>query len=298
MSDTWIDDALTHEPVPGATTVDGAVVRWLTWGDPDSPGLVLVHGGAAHARWWSVIAPLLARSYRVLAVDLSGHGDSDWRSGYSIVGWAGEVMAVARDAGLRDRFVLVGHSMGGFVSITAAALHGEHLHGAVIVDSPVRRADPESEEGRRGRAFRNPKSYPDLDAALRHFHLIPPQPVVSPRLVDLVARASLRHDGDGWTWKFDPKVFARTEPTPLHEHLASVRCRVAVFHGEHSGLVTPDVSEFMFDTLGRVAPFVEIPAAWHHLILDQPLAFVAALRAILADWDHSVPHRPHVQRYD
>jgi pimeloyl-ACP methyl ester carboxylesterase len=41
--------------------------------------------------------------------------------------------------------------------------------------------------------------------------------------------------------------------------------------------------------LRRNAPVVEIPAAHHHLILDQPLAFVAALRALLADWEHSLP---------
>jgi pimeloyl-ACP methyl ester carboxylesterase len=41
----------------------------------------------------------------------------------------------------------------------------------------------------------------------------------------------------------------------------------------------------------RRAPVVEIPEAHHHLILDQPLAFVAALRTLLADWEHSIPKR-------
>ena len=43
------------------------------------PGLLLVHGNAAHAYWWSFIAPLLARDYNVAAMDLSGMGDSGWR---------------------------------------------------------------------------------------------------------------------------------------------------------------------------------------------------------------------------
>jgi hypothetical protein len=47
----------------------------------------------------------------------------------------------------------------------------------------------------------------------------------------------------------------------------------------------------MSDLLGRNAPFVEIPQAHHHLLLDQPLAFIAAVRALLADWEHSVPAR-------
>ncbi len=45
----------------------------------------------------------------------------------------------------------------------------------------------------------------------------------------------------------------------------------------------------MFNLLGRAAPVVEIPQAQHHVMLDQPLALVAALRALLADWEHSDP---------
>jgi len=43
--------------------------------------------------------------------------------------------------------------------------------------------------------------------------------------------------------------------------------------------------------LGRSAPMVEIPQAQHHIMLDQPLALVAALRALLADWEHSTATR-------
>jgi pimeloyl-ACP methyl ester carboxylesterase len=53
----------------------------------------------------------------------------------------------------------------------------------------------------------------------------------------------------------------------------------------------PEVGEYMFNLLGRAAPVIEIPQARHHVLLDQPLAFVAALRALLADWDHSHPTR-------
>jgi len=46
----------------------------------------------------------------------------------------------------------------------------------------------------------------------------------------------------------------------------------------------------MFDRLGRVTPVIEIPEAGHHAMLDQPLILLTALRALLADWDHSDPH--------
>ena len=57
------------------------------------------------------------------------------------------------------------------------------------------------------------------------------------------------------------------------------------------GLVTPEIGRIMYDALGRVAPVVEIPEAGHHLMLDQPLLLLVALRALLADWEHSVPVR-------
>jgi pimeloyl-ACP methyl ester carboxylesterase len=223
-------------------------------------------------------------------VDLSGHGDSGKRPEYSHHLWAQEVMAVGDDAGFPGPPVVVGHSLGGLVAIQTAAAHGTGLAGAVIVDSPVRRPDPETEEGTRGRAFRSPGVYPDLETALEHFHLIPPQPDPEPWILGHVARHSLHETDLGWTWKFDPHLFTHTM-VPMNEQLASVQCRVAVLRGEHSVVVPDDTAAYMYEAMGRVSPVVTIPEAHHHLILDQPLSFVAALRTLLADWEHSVPYR-------
>ncbi|MDG2908930.1 MAG: alpha/beta hydrolase, partial [Acidimicrobiales bacterium] len=67
-----------------------------------------------------------------------------------------------------------------------------------------------------------------------------------------------------------------------------ITCRVALFRAEH-GLVTPGIGAYMYEQLGRVAPVIEIPLAGHHLMLDQPLLVVTALRTLFADWEHSVP---------
>ena len=59
------------------------------------------------------------------------------------------------------------------------------------------------------------------------------------------------------------------------------------------GLVTPDIGDYMYEQLGRVAPVIELPTAGHHPMLDVPLILITALRSLLADWDHSRPlHRP------
>jgi pimeloyl-ACP methyl ester carboxylesterase len=288
----WFEEALATPYDDRHVVVDGCPIHYLRWGDAAKPGLVLVHGGAAHAHWWSFLAPLLMRQYHVVALDLSGHGDSGRRQEYPREIWAAEVMAVAADAGVVGAPVLVGHSLGGLVSIVAASLYGDRLAGAIIVDSPVRAPDPESEEGARGRMFRNPKTYPDLATAIEHFHLMPPQPVTNPFIVRHVAQQSLRQVEGGWTWKFDPRVFVRDSTKAMSDYLADARCRVAVFRAEFSDLVPPETGEYMYQLLDRNAPIVEIPQAYHHLILDQPLAFVAAVRALLADWEHTVPRRP------
>lgn len=293
----WFLDAVSTEPTVDEVVVQGCPIHLRVWGEAGPPGVVLIHGGAAHARWWDHLAPLLAADGRqhVAALDLSGHGDSGWRERYGLDVWAQEVLAVAERAGMTAPPVLVGHSMGGFVAMAAAARHGDRLTGAILVDSPVRRPDPESQEGRMGRAFRRPKSYPDLDTAVTHFHLVPSQPPPPSYILERVARHSLRATEDGaWAWKFDPAVFVHRDDPHAEDFgalLEAVRCRVAVLHGEQSEIVDEDVTDYMAERLGRAAPFVEIPQAHHHLVLDQPLAFVAAVRALLADWAHSVPRR-------
>jgi pimeloyl-ACP methyl ester carboxylesterase len=288
-SPRWFRDAIATPAEDCGITLDGCPIHYLRWGQEGLPGLVFVHGGAAHAHWWSFIAPLFTREYRVAAIDLSGHGDSGRRDAYPRDLWAREVLAVAEDAGFAGPPIVVGHSMGGFVAISAAVEYGEKLAGAVILDSPVRLPDHEDTEGAR-KSFRNPKVYPDADAAMDHFRTVPDQPSSRPWILDYVGRKSLRPVEGGVTWKFDPRVFRRETPRATRELLPRVKIRVALFRAEN-GLVTPDIGEFMYELMGRVAPVIEIPEAYHHMMLDQPLLLVTGLRTLLADWEHSVPRR-------
>lgn len=295
MTDTagpeWFERAVADRPREGRVEVDGATIGWLEWGDPARNGLVLVHGGAAHAHWWSYLAPLLTREYHVVALDLSGHGDSDHRHDYPREIWADEIVAVA-DAARMARPILVGHSLGGFVSTVAAARHGGRLGGAVVVDAPIGRPDPEQEEHRRRRAFSpEKKSYPDAATALERFRLVPPDPLALDFLVDHVARHSLGQTDTGWAWKFDPRIFTTTALRSIRDVLPEIRCRFALVRGDRSFLVDERAREMAYDALDRNVPIVDVPEAGHHVMLDQPLALVAALRAILADWEHSVPSR-------
>ena len=286
----WFLEAINTPYERGAVQVEGCTINYLSWGDVRKPGVVLVHGGAANAHWWGFIAPQLARGYHVVAPDLSGHGDSGWRPEYPREVWSEEIMGVAADAGIVGAPVLVGHSMGGFVCMNTAVRYGDRLAGAMIVDSPVRRPDPESEEGYAGRAFRNPKTYATAAEARAHYRLVPEQPCANTFIIDYIAGHSMVETKDGFTWKFDPKIFVHTRPRASHELLPRVRCRVAVIRAEY-GLVDPETGNYMYELLGRTSPVIEIPDAYHHVMLDQPIAMITAVRALLADWEHSVPRK-------
>jgi pimeloyl-ACP methyl ester carboxylesterase len=272
----------------GAADVRGAVISYRAWGDRGQAGVVLVHGGGAHARWWDHIAPLLAGGHRVAALDLSGHGDSDRRDHYSLDVWAEEVLAVSAAAGIAGPPVVIGHSMGGFVTLRAASIYGSRLAGAVAIDSAVRDMPPEEQAAREHRAFGPLRVYPSRDAAIARFRPVPDQPVL-PYIADHVAATSIRECDGGWSWKFDPGIFSRQQPAP--PLLTWMDCRVALFRAEH-GLVSTRMGEVMYDRLGRIAPVIEIPAAGHHVMLDQPIALVTGIRTLLSDWDHSLPAPP------
>lgn len=281
----WFTEALAAPVTERATSLDGIPIAYRMWGGSSERGIVLVHGGGAHSRWWDHIAPLLAAERRVIAIDLSGHGDSGRRERYSFDAWAREVLAVVADAGLDTPPVVIGHSMGGIVTLRLAAMFGSQIEGAVIVDAPLRDRAPEEQAAQRQRVFRQLRRYPTQEAILARFRPVPDQPVLG-YIADHVAAMSIRQADDGWTWKWDPAVFNSRE-TPSGP-LTKLDCRAALFRAEY-GILSAEMSDLVYDRLGRVAPVIEIPVAGHHVMLDQPIALVAALRTLLSDWDHSRP---------
>jgi pimeloyl-ACP methyl ester carboxylesterase len=290
---TWFTRALAVPRGDLVVDVAGCPIHALTFGTPGTRGLVFVHGGGAHAHWWTHVAATFADEFRVVCVDLSGHGESGHRSTYSLELWTDEVMALARAAAIAGPPVVVGHSMGGFVTIGTAARHGNGVSGAIVCDSPVTEPDPEIASYRLKEAFGRPRIYPTMEDALTHFRTVPAQDHYLDYVMDHVAHHSVRPVDGGLQWKFDRDVFAqfgggmRSVALP---YLSRVRCRFAVLRSEH-GLVTPDIGRFMYEELGRVTPVIEIPEAGHHAMLDQPLILLTALRTLLADWDHSDPRR-------
>jgi pimeloyl-ACP methyl ester carboxylesterase len=278
----WFEKAIGRAPEHRDVEVSGTRIHYRAWGDPELPGLVLVHGGAAHSGWWDHIAPQL-RSHRVVALDLSGHGDSGRRNAYDTGTWAAEVVAVTAEAGL-DRPVVLGHSMGGWVALTTGVEHPEAVSAVAVIDSPLDQQPPEEQRLRDRRRPHRP--YPTAEEAIGHFRTLPAQDVLLPYVREHIARGSLRRDDDGWMWKFDPNLWG---PRPLvGQLLPQLGCPAALFRCE-KGLVSRSMAAEMAGLVTGGLPVVDLPDAGHHPMLDQPLALVTGIRTLLAFWPDGGP---------
>jgi pimeloyl-ACP methyl ester carboxylesterase len=116
------------------TTADGNRMPYTVAGHGDVT-VVLVHCWMCERSFWSEQFPVLARHYRVLAVDLPGHGEADAaRERWTVDAYGEDMAHLIRGLDLSD-VVLVGHSMGGPVSLRAAALAEGRVRGIVAVDT-------------------------------------------------------------------------------------------------------------------------------------------------------------------
>ncbi|HVZ20086.1 MAG TPA: alpha/beta hydrolase [Vicinamibacterales bacterium] len=137
----WTSLALLALAAPlRAATVDGANVHWTSTGH-GAKTLILIHGWTCDETSWSEQVPVLSAKYRVITIDLPGHGRSDApRDGaFSMDLFARAVEAVRAEAKV-DRVILAGHSMGGPVVYRYAQLYPSHVVALILVDSPLFRA--------------------------------------------------------------------------------------------------------------------------------------------------------------
>lgn len=290
----WFRRALKTPFEDREVEVDGTPIHYLKWGgdDEEKPGLVFVHGNGAHAHWWTFIAPFFLEEYRAVAIDLAGAGDSGYSETYTPEAFARQIATVTEDAGFGDDTIIVGHSFGGYITLKTGLIYRDRLTGVVLVDSAVRPPDFQWERDPKRSPIKQKRIYPDFESAHARFRLMPPQDCKNSFILDYIGRHSLKQVDGGWTWKFDDTMFSKFEfGTEMHKDLARLKCRVGVIYGEDSYLFSQDIADFMFKVLDESVPFVGIPEAQHHLFLDQPLAFVSALRTLLAEWRHSRPHR-------
>jgi pimeloyl-ACP methyl ester carboxylesterase len=309
----WFTAALAKAPERSKVPVEGAGIELLTWGELGKPGVILVHGNSAHADWWSFIAPYLADTHRVAALSLSGMGGSDWRDVYSFETFATEIFECAKAAGLYEggqKPIYIGHSFGGAQTFYSAARHPDRMRACMLVDTGFG-GPPTAEElerwekeevaagGKPGRFRPGPSQragpnrvYPTLEAALTRFRFMPPQVPGNLYVADFIARQSLRRtpmpdgSGEGWTWKFDPGLWSKLDRSGLAPIDAdSVTTPLAHVYGENSAIIRRHGTGGRSQSqIPASTPRIVIPDSEHHVMVDQPLALISAMRALLAVW--------------
>lgn len=294
----WFQDALANKPQDKFVAYEQTKLHYRQWHGPnaDAPNLVLVHGGGAHARWYDFIAPLLTDYYNVIAVDLPGMGDSGWLKDYKREIMAEALITMVRDAGFTGKPAIIGHSMGGMVSLITGHLYHSELAAVMICDYYVRPPHAheewymeEDESGvMRPRQTRETRVYENFETALARFRLQPEQPCANQFIVDFIGEHSLREVDGGWTWKFDPHMY-RDFPmgTNWPEMYEDLPIPSAAMFGELShdweNITRNDIIAYM-KTLRPTMPHFDLLAARHHVLLDQPLAFASSINQQMQNW--------------
>ena len=282
----WFWESVETPATERSVEVDECEVAYREWNARSTGAgcVLLLHGLYAHSRWWDFIAPQVSDGFRVVAMDLTGMGDSDHRYEYTSATYVDEILAVADAANLDSSTILVGHSFGGRMAAKTVVARPGRFGGLILVDSGVH--DPEEPERNLAdsspRAGR-PKLYPSREIAESRFRLFPAQPNTNEYLLRYVAKHSvIMVEADAFTWKFDsdlPVALKDIEASP--EDYKSLELPVSIIYGEKSESYTQATNDFMVSLVPEPLRTASIADARHHVFLDQPERFVDELNISL-----------------
>lgn len=272
-------------------------LSYAEWGDPDAPPLLLVHGGRDQKRSWDRVATRLSASYRVVAHDLRGHGESDWVSDgdYGVMDHVFDLASLVEHLGL-ERFTLLGHSLGGNITLRYAGLFPDKIEKLIAIEglgpSPKmlaeRQAQPVTErltnwiDQRRALSERAPRVMASVSEAKARmqaaFTHLPDD------LIQHLTETGVRTYEDGTvSWAYDPAGMGRSPSDITHAefvHLwTQITCPTWLVYGVESWASNPAED-------GRAEPFQNatvslIEKAGHWLHHDQFADFMSQLEAFL-----------------
>jgi pimeloyl-ACP methyl ester carboxylesterase len=274
------------QPMRKTLRVNDLALHYLEWGEGEAPPILCVHGYTGSADAFNALARQLEDRYRILALDVRGHGESAWSptGAYSYADQVGDLAEFAKELRL-DRFVLIGTSMGGIIAMAYAAEHAERLLGLVIND-----IGPDVEAGSQritGLVGSRPDEFGTLEEAMAYRRSV--SPIVAGRSAEdqnELALGVLRRRPDGrWGWKMDPAYIEqrvrRGAPArpPLWAALQYLPCPTMVVWGKESDVLSEAQARRMVEVLPR-GELVAVPGIGHAPTLVEP-AVLAALDRFL-----------------
>jgi pimeloyl-ACP methyl ester carboxylesterase len=260
---------------------DGRRLSTLVWGDAD-PELVLVHGGAQNAHTWDTVALALDRP--LVAVDLPGHGYSDWRDDrrYWPADNANDVATVMR-ALAPSVDLVVGMSLGGLTSIALAARYPELVPRLMLVDVTP---SVDREKAAPIAAFvAGPERFESFDEILERTIAFNPTRTESSLRRGILHNAREQDDGS-WTWRYDRWRLGEGEDIPdfgpLWDDVSKLTMPVMLVRGADSGIVgDEDVAEFRRRQPALVVETVE--GSGHSVQGDRPVELARLIEGFLEE---------------
>lgn len=293
----WFKHAVTHKRESFYVEVENCKIHYQKWmntgAEASLPVLLFVHGGGAHSHWWDFIAPSFRDEYQVLALDLSGMGDSEHRDSYSDSLYAKELLAVCQHAGYENDISIISHSYGGRSVLTLALEKPEVIRWMIIADckliSLTERGEMMGKVNLPESPFGEKKVYPSKVTGLQRFKLMPPQSCQNQYLVDYLADYSIGQVEEGWSWKFDMNFIPKRDETlvnnSLLDEIYAIKCPVANVYGEDSMLFPEELIDMYKEKYPANTPFYCLANAKHHLLLDQPESFIAMLKSMQQEFE-------------
>lgn len=269
-------------------------LHYVVWGDEANPPLMLIHGNRDHARTWDQVAVQLKQEYCVYAVDLRGHGDSQWSVGsqYSLPEFVLDVAMLGRQLN-RNPLTVIGHSLGGAVALEYTGVFPQFVKKVVAVEGlgpPVREPVAASSRMRSWIAqmqefdARKPRRYAALADATKR--MLEENPHLTGDMARHLTLHGMRPNDDGTlTWKFDNYVRLHS---PYEFNIAEareiwnqIRCPTLLIRGSESWASDPEQD-------GKATAFhdyrsVLVKDAGHWVHHDQLDVFMGVVRDFLRE---------------
>jgi len=270
------------------TKVGGLKLHYQEWGDPKSPPILMLHGFGVSGHMFDEFADRVKDRYRLIALDQRGHGDSEWSEpgDYTREAFVKDVEGFRKALKL-DRFILVGHSMGGLNAVSYTAEHPEHVSALILVDVGPEAAKEGVDNIVRFTQGPDELEFEEFVELAHRFN--------QRRTIENI-RERMRHrlkqsESGKYTWKFDKRFRQPDTPLKIGSDLTNdqvwqlyrdITVPTLLVRGAESDVLTPETAERAIREMRRARLRV-VPGAGHSVPGDNPDDFSAAVTEFLSD---------------